>query len=119
LSGAGGLAVAPLTGAILVLPQGVAFATIAGMPPEFGLYAGMVPAMIAALFGSSRHLVSGPTTTASVDPVLGAVCARDSRHAQHVGKFGHPKKLDLVPFGPGTVESRARPGRCEPGRRIE
>jgi SulP family sulfate permease len=58
--------VAALTGAIVVLPQGVAFATIAGMPPEYGLYAGMVPAMVAALFGSSRHLVSGPTTAASV-----------------------------------------------------
>ncbi|MCG6940225.1 MAG: SulP family inorganic anion transporter [Thiohalocapsa sp.] len=58
--------VAALTGAIVVLPQGVAFATIAGMPPQYGLYAGMVPAIIAALFGSSRHLVSGPTTAASV-----------------------------------------------------
>ncbi|MEZ5480505.1 MAG: SulP family inorganic anion transporter, partial [Thiolinea sp.] len=58
--------IAGLTGAIVVLPQGVAFATIAGMPPQYGLYAGMVPAIIAALFGSSRHLVSGPTTAASV-----------------------------------------------------
>ncbi len=57
---------AALTGAIVVLPQGVAFATIAGMPPEYGLYAGMVPAIIAALFGSSWHLVSGPTTAASI-----------------------------------------------------
>ncbi len=57
---------AALTGAVVVLPQGVAFATIAGMPPEYGLYAGMVPAIVAALFGSSRHLVSGPTTAASV-----------------------------------------------------
>ncbi|MEJ2393477.1 MAG: SulP family inorganic anion transporter, partial [Candidatus Thiodiazotropha sp.] len=39
---------------------------IAGMPPEYGLYAGMVPAIIAALFGSSLHLVSGPTTAASI-----------------------------------------------------
>ncbi len=57
---------AGLTGAIIVLPQCVAFATIAGMPPEYGLYAGMIPAIIAALFGSSRHLVSGPTTAASI-----------------------------------------------------
>jgi SulP family sulfate permease len=57
---------AGLTGAIVVLPQGVAFAAIAGMPPEYGLYAGMVPAIIAALFGSSWHLVSGPTTAASL-----------------------------------------------------
>lgn len=58
--------VAGLTGAVVVLPQGVAFATIAGMPPEYGLYAGMVPAVIAALWGSSWHLVSGPTTAASI-----------------------------------------------------
>ncbi len=57
---------AGLTGAIVVLPQGVAFAAIAGMPPEYGLYAGMVPAVIAALWGSSWHLVSGPTTAASI-----------------------------------------------------
>ena len=61
-----GDAMAGLTGAIVVLPQGVAFATIAGMPPEYGLYAGMIPAIIAALFGSSMHLVSGPTTAASI-----------------------------------------------------
>lgn len=57
---------AGLTGAIVVLPQGVAFAAIAGMPPEYGLYAGMVPAIVAAIFGSSWHLVSGPTTAASL-----------------------------------------------------
>jgi len=59
-------ALAGLTGAIVVLPQGGAFETSAGMPPEYGLYAAMVPAVIAALFGSSRLLVSGPTTAASV-----------------------------------------------------
>jgi len=58
--------IAGLTGAAIVLPQGVAFAAIAGMPPEYGLYTSMVPAIIAALFGSSWHLVSGPTTAASV-----------------------------------------------------
>lgn len=58
--------VAGLTGAMIVLPQGVAFATIAGMPPEYGLYAAMLPAIVAALFGSSWHLVSGPTTAISI-----------------------------------------------------
>jgi SulP family sulfate permease len=58
--------IAGLAGAILVVPQGVAFAAIAGMPLEYGLYAAIVPAIIAALFGSSFHLVSGPTTAASV-----------------------------------------------------
>ena len=41
---------AGLTGAIILLPQGVAFATIAGLPPEYGLYAAMVPAVIGAFF---------------------------------------------------------------------
>ncbi|KAF0166511.1 MAG: high affinity sulfate transporter SulP [Rhodocyclaceae bacterium] len=58
--------IAGLTGALIVLPQGVAFATIAGLPPQYGLYAAMVPAVIAALFGSSWHLVSGPTTAISI-----------------------------------------------------
>jgi SulP family sulfate permease len=57
---------AGLTGAVIVLPQGVAFATIAGLPPEYGLYTAMVTPIIAALFGSSYHLVSGPTTAISI-----------------------------------------------------
>ncbi len=57
---------AGLTGAVVVLPQGVAFAMIAGMPPVYGLYSAMVPPIIAALFGSSRHLISGPTTAISI-----------------------------------------------------
>ena len=52
--------------AIIVLPQGVAFAVIAGLPPEYGLYSAIIPAMIAALFGSSYHLISGPTTAISI-----------------------------------------------------
>ena len=59
-------AIAGLIGATLVLPQGVAFATLAGLPAEYGLYAAMIPAVIAALFGSSMHLVSGPTNALSI-----------------------------------------------------
>ena len=59
-------AIAGLTGALIVLPQGVAFATIAGLPPQYGLYAAMMPAIVGALFGSSWHLVSGPTTAISI-----------------------------------------------------
>jgi SulP family sulfate permease len=58
--------IAGLTGALILVPQGVAFATIAGMPPEYGLYAAMLPAIVAALWGSSWHLVSGPTTAISI-----------------------------------------------------
>ncbi len=57
---------AGLTGATVVLPQGVAFATLAGMPPAYGLYAAMVPCVGAALFGSSRLMVTGPANAISL-----------------------------------------------------
>ena len=57
---------AGLLGALLVLPQGVAFATLAGLPPEYGLYSAIVPCIVAALFGSSRHVMSGPTNANSL-----------------------------------------------------
>ncbi|GAA0791895.1 SulP family inorganic anion transporter [Marinobacterium sediminicola] len=57
---------AGLTGMVLVLPQAVAYAFIAGLPPEYGLYTAMVSAVIASLFGSSWHLISGPTAALSI-----------------------------------------------------
>ncbi len=68
---------AGITGAVIVLPQGVAFAFIAGLPPQYGLYTAMVTPVIAALFGSSRHLISGPTTAISI-----VVFSTISGHAQ-------------------------------------
>ncbi|MFO6293117.1 SulP family inorganic anion transporter, partial [Pseudomonas aeruginosa] len=55
-----------LNGAILALPQSMAYALIAGLPAEYGLYAAMLPVAIACLWGSSRYLVSGPTAAISV-----------------------------------------------------
>jgi sulfate permease, SulP family len=57
---------AGLTGAIVVLPQGIAFATLAGMPPEYGLYSAMIPCIVAALFGASRQMVTGPANAISL-----------------------------------------------------
>ena len=79
--------IAGLTGAVIVLPQGVAFATIAGLPPEYGLYTAMVTPIIAALFGSSHHLVSGPTTAISIVMFLAI-----SNHAES----GTPEFLSLA-----------------------
>ena len=59
-------ALAGLVGAVMVLPQGVAYATLAGMPPEYGLYGSMLPALVGALWGSSWHLMSGPTNATSL-----------------------------------------------------
>ena len=58
-------AAAGITNAAIVLPQGVAFAIIAGLPSEYGLYTAMVTAVIAAWWGSSTIMVSGPTTAIS------------------------------------------------------
>ena len=58
--------IAGLTGTIILVPQAVAYASIAGLPPEYGLYTAIVPVIIAALFGSSLHLVSGPTAALSI-----------------------------------------------------
>ena len=57
---------AGLVGALVVLPQGVAYATLAGLPPQHGLYCAMVPVIVAALWGSSWHLISGPTNALSL-----------------------------------------------------
>jgi len=57
---------AGLLGALIVLPQGIAFAALAGLPPAWGLYTSIVPCIVAALAGSSRLMVSGPTNATSL-----------------------------------------------------
>ncbi len=58
--------IAGITGTVIVIPQAVAFAMIAGMPPIYGFYTAILTPILAAIFGSSYHLVSGPTTTSSI-----------------------------------------------------
>ena len=77
---------AGLTGAIIVLPQGIAFAAIAGMPPIYGLYTAMITPIVAALFGSSMHLISGPTTAISL-VIFGTV-----------SKFAVPESTEYIQF---------------------
>jgi sulfate permease, SulP family len=50
----------------LAIPQGVAYALIAGIPPVMGLYAATIPTFIGSLFRSSRHVVTGPTNAVSL-----------------------------------------------------
>jgi sulfate permease, SulP family len=59
-------ATAALLAAVLVLPQGIAFAALAGLPPAWGLYSAVVPTLLAALAGSSRHVLTGPTNAMSL-----------------------------------------------------
>jgi sulfate permease, SulP family len=51
---------AGVTVGIMLIPQGMAYALIAGLPPEYGLYAALVPLVIYAFMGTSRHLAVGP-----------------------------------------------------------
>ena len=59
-------ALAGLVGALIVLPQGIAFATLAGLPPAWGIYTSILPCIVAALGGSSRLMVSGPSNATSL-----------------------------------------------------
>lgn len=59
--------------ALLMLPQAVAFAVAAGLPPEMGIYTSVVPVIVAALCGASPVLLSGPNTAVSV--MLGTALA--------------------------------------------
>ncbi|MCC7354293.1 MAG: SulP family inorganic anion transporter, partial [Anaerolineae bacterium] len=58
--------VAGLTVALVVLPQAIAYALIAELPPQMGLYAAIVGSIVGALWGSSHHLQTGPTNAASL-----------------------------------------------------
>ena len=57
---------AGLTSAMIVIPQAIAFSAIAGLPVELGLYTAIFAPLIAGLFGSSRQMISGPTTAISI-----------------------------------------------------
>jgi len=57
---------AGLTVALVLIPQSMAYAELAGLPPYYGLYASFLPPMIAAVFGSSRQLATGPVAVVSL-----------------------------------------------------
>lgn len=71
-------ALAGLTVALVLIPQSMAYAQLAGLPAHYGLYASFIPPLLAALFGSSRQLQTGPVavvslmTSASLEPLATA-----------------------------------------------
>ncbi|MGB5397621.1 MAG: sulfate permease [Gammaproteobacteria bacterium] len=58
--------IAGITVALVLVPQSMAYAQLAGLPPYFGLYASFLPGIVAALFGSSRQLSTGPVAVVSL-----------------------------------------------------
>ncbi len=67
--------IAGITVALVLVPQSMAYAQLAGLPAYYGLYAAFLPPMVAALFGSSRQLATGPVavvsllTAAALEPI--------------------------------------------------
>ena len=64
--GIGGDLSAAFANTFMAVPQGVAYAIIAGLPPAMGLWAASIPTIIGAFFHSSRHVVTGPTNAVSL-----------------------------------------------------
>lgn len=71
---------AGLTVALVLVPQSLAYAQLAGMPPHYGLYAALLPTLLGALFGSSRQLSTGPVALTSLltAAVIGALAPSGS-----------------------------------------
>ncbi len=69
---------AGMTVALVLVPQSMAYAQLAGLPAYYGLYASFLPPMVAVIFGSSRQLATGPVavvsllTAAALEPLLHA-----------------------------------------------
>ena len=58
--------VAGLTVGVMAVPQAMSYATVAGLPPEYGLYNAFVGLLPYCLFGTSPHLITGPTAVMSI-----------------------------------------------------
>ena len=76
---------AGLTVAVVALPQSRAYAIIAGLPVQYGLYASIVPTIIGCLWGSSAQLITGPTTTASLVVRVEQYCPTGQSSLYRVG----------------------------------
>ncbi len=77
---------AGLTVGIMLVPQGIAYAMIAGLPPIYGLYTAMIPPLVYALFGTSRQLAVGPVAMDSLIVATG-VAALAEIGTQHFIEF--------------------------------
>jgi sulfate permease, SulP family len=84
------------TVAAIAVPQAIAYALLAGVDPKFGLYSAIVNTIVAAILGSSSHLINGPTNAISL-VVLGALASFDER-------FTSFEALFLIGIAAGTVQ---------------
>ncbi len=75
--------------AILLVPQGIAYAVLAGLPPQLGLYASIVPPAIYAFLGTSRTLSVGPVSIA-------AIMVASALTAPEIQALGNPVQSGLI-----------------------
>lgn len=75
---------AGLTVAVMLVPQGMAYAMLAGLPPVIGLYASTVPLLVYALFGSSRQLAVGPVAIVSLLTLSGVSALAEPGTTEYV-----------------------------------
>ncbi len=75
--------------AILLVPQGIAYALLAGLPPEFGLYASILPPLVYAVLGTSRTLSVGPVSIA-------AIMIASALHSSAVSQLGNPLQSAVI-----------------------
>ena len=86
-------AVAGVTVALVLIPQSMAYAQLAGLPAYYGLYAAFLPPLVAALFGSSRQLATGPVAVVSL---LTAVALEPLAHDDGSGYVAYAIMLALM-----------------------
>jgi len=75
---------AGLTVGVVLIPQGMAYALIAGLPPVYGLYAAVVPMALYALLGTSRHMSVGPVAMAALLVANGVAPLADGDAGRYV-----------------------------------
>jgi SulP family sulfate permease len=75
--------------AILLIPQGIAYSLVAGLPPQFGLYASILPPLVYAILGTSRTLSVGCVAIA-------AIMIAQALHAPAVVQLGNPSQSAVI-----------------------
>ena len=89
---------AGITVGIMLIPQGMAYAMIAGLPPVYGLYAAITPQIIYAIFGTSRQLAIGPVAMDSLIVAAGVSVIAEA------GSEYYTAMAILLSFMMGTIQ---------------
>ena len=89
---------AGLTVGVMLVPQGMAYAMIAGLPPVYGLYAALLPQIVYAIFGTSRQLAVGPVAMDSLLVAAGVTLFAEARSEHYI------TLVLLLAFMMGTVQ---------------